>query len=104
MEEWDMRQAARLSLKDSEKSEVPLRITMLDDMTAQIIYSGQKGDENLLEISYLKEIQQVERNITKFNNWYWMCWAGESKDGQCDPKAFLSPLFFLEGKDVNTLN
>ena len=53
MEEWDMRQAARQSLQDSEKSEVPLRITMLDDMTAQIIYSGQKGDENLLEISYL---------------------------------------------------
>lgn len=64
MIEWDMQEAAKLSLLGSSSvNEVPVRIQLLDKMTAQIMYIGETGNENLLEKQYLMEIAKFEKDI-----------------------------------------
>ena len=63
MRDWDARESAKLSLLESSETKAPIRVQLLDQMSAEILYQGLNGDENLLEKQYLTEIEKFERKI-----------------------------------------
>lgn len=70
------------------------------------MYQGKEGTEDLLQKDYLIEIGKFEREIKQMleAKWSKLCWAASTSDTKCNENAWMSPLRFLDGKDVSDID
>lgn len=96
-----MQEAAKLELLkiDQGQSNKPVRSEKMTPLKSVILYETE-GEKNLLDITYLKEIEELEKDITSMQEWNDLCWAKSVDDKSCNDNAMVSALQFLRDHGV----